>query len=569
MGKYRKPAVALLSVAALSAALVGCGSSGSSGGGSGKSGGTLNYLIKPAYDHLDPQRMYVGEELTTTNRLVYRSLVSFSAGTSAVPQMVPDLATTTGTKSADAKTWTFTLKSGVKWQDGKQVTCADLKYGLSRGFATDVITGGPNYALSYVDVPSKNGLPVYDGPYKKDNQALFDKAVTCSSDNMTITYHFKKPWPDFNQALSALGEFNPYRQDQDHGNASNFAVFSDGPYKLQGTWNQNTGGTFVRNPEWSASTDPIRKALPDKVVITTGLETAVIYQRLIADSGPDQMAITERNIPVADYAQITGTVKNRSTKTTSPYTDYLMPNQLRLTNPKVRQALALAADTADWINIGGGSNAYLPSYDVVNPQVTGYAAQDIFKNRNQNGDIAKANALLKSAGVKMPYPIKFTYQSLSPTNDKQAEALQAAWNNAGFKVTLDPQSDKYYTIIQNPGNSSDVVWAGWGADWPSISTDIPPLFDSRINLTSASNGQDYGNYKSDVVNGLIDTAASTPDTSKQVSTLQQADAQIANDIGYIPLEIPVFYRLHGSHVTGYQEDSASNGYPDLAVIGVN
>ena len=64
-------------------------------------------------------------------------------------------------------------------------------------FATDVITGGPNYILGYLDVPKDEatGLPAYNGPYKNDNAADFDKAVVC--DGKTITYNFNKPWPDF------------------------------------------------------------------------------------------------------------------------------------------------------------------------------------------------------------------------------------------------------------------------------------------------------------------------------------------------------------------------------------
>ena len=51
------------------------------------------------------------------------------------------------------------------------------------------------------------------------------------------------------------------------------------------------------------------------------------------------------------------------------------------------------------------------------------------------------------------------------------------------------------------------MWGGWGADWPSASTDIPPLFDSRVNLTPASNGQDYGYYQNPAINQAIDAAA--------------------------------------------------------------
>jgi peptide/nickel transport system substrate-binding protein len=112
-----------------------------------------------------------------------------------------------------------------------------------------------------------------------------------------------------------------------------------------------------------------------------------------------------------------------------------------------------------------------------------------------------------------------------------------------------------------------VVFGGWGADWPSIATVLPPLFDSRINLTSNSNGQDYGNYRSDAVNSLIDKAAATGDVNAQAKIYAQIDAQLGKDVAYIPLEVTRFYYLHGSKVTGYIQSPASNGYPDLGSLG--
>ena len=55
--------------------------------------------------------------------------------------------------SDGGKTWKFTLVDTAKWQDGQKVTCDDVKYGISRTFATDVISNGPTYILSFLDVP--------------------------------------------------------------------------------------------------------------------------------------------------------------------------------------------------------------------------------------------------------------------------------------------------------------------------------------------------------------------------------------------------------------------------------
>jgi peptide/nickel transport system substrate-binding protein len=565
MSKYRKP-LAVAAVAAMAATtLAACGSGGSSGGGADAN--TLYYLTGPRLvEHLDPQRMYVGRDISNMGRLTYRSLVTNPVTTDAKVSttLVPDLATDTGTSSQGGKVWQFTLKDGVKWQDGKPVTCEDLKYGLSRGFATDVITGGPNYILGYLDVPKdKDGSPAYKGPYTKVGQADYDKAVTC--DGNTITYRFNKPWPDFPLSVASLRYADPYRADQDHGAKSEFSVFSDGPYKLQGTWDKSNGGTFVKNKEWDASTDSVRKQNVDKIVFKQGIADEILTQRFISDSGNDKKAVTDRRIPPSFFSQITGDVAKRATLNPSPYTDYLMPNFKTLTNPKVREALMLSTDTKGWITAGGGPKAYAPSQSIVAPTLIGAQPNPAFKDI---GDFAKAKQVLKSAGVKMPYPIKFTYSGGTPTSDKQAAALQSGWQKAGFKVTLDPLTDTYYEVIQKPTNDSDVVWAGWGADWPTIATVIPPLFDSRLNLSKDSNGQDYGNYKSDQVNKLIDKAAQQSSVEAAAKIYGQIDQILGNDVAYIPLEITQFYILHGSEVTTYVQNPATSMYPDLGDVAV-
>jgi peptide/nickel transport system substrate-binding protein len=570
MASYRKKALALVAAASMSVAVAACGSN-SSGGASGSGGGTLTYYIRSAYEHTDPQRSYLGVEMTNFSRTVYRSLVAFpiSDDPKVATTPVADLATDTGTSTDQAKTWSFTLKDGIKWQDGKPITCEDFKYGASRVFATDVITGGPNYILTYLDVPTdpKTGLPSYTGPYKSSaaGQAAFDKAIVCKGN--TITYHFKKSWPDFPQAIASLHMMDPYRKDKDQGDKSNYQIFSNGPYELEGgKWNAQTGGTFVRNPNYVASTDStdIRKALPSKIVFKVGNTSEVITDLINANAGADQGAVTQQSIPSSKFAEVASSKNTVSVK--SPYVDYLVLNFKRMTNPKVRQALALSTNDTAWVAAGGGPKAYDPATDIVSPSVNGYQA-DLFPGGE--GDVAKAKALLASAGVKTPYPINFTYPS-TPTADAQARALQQTWEAAGFKVTLQgiANSDVYYTNIQSPTQTADVIWAGWGADWPSAITVTAPLFDSRPNLTANSNGQDYGAYKSDAFNALVDKAQSAANLDDQTKFLQQADQVLAKDVAYIPVDIPIFYMIHGSKVMNYTTTAASNGYPDLGPIDV-
>lgn len=546
------------------------GSSTSTGASAGSKGGTLYYLTKRPAEHLDPQRTYIGRDLANTGRLWSRSLVQFPASTDAKTAATPvaDLATDTGKMSDGGKKWEFTLKDGVKWEDGKAITCADLKYGISRVFATDVITGGPNYVLNYMPTTAK----AYKGPYSSDaaGQAAFDKAVTCSSDDKTITYNFEKPWTDFTLNLASLRSFDPFRKDKDQGDKSNYQVFSDGPYKLASPWVKGTGGTFVRNTNYDPKTDDpsIRAARPDKIIFVEGLTNEIITQRLIADNGNDKVAVTDRNIPPAFFSQITGPVADRAQNVNSPFTDYLLPNFNTMKNQKVRQALAMATNKKAYSLALGGDKASVPAKSIVNPGVAGYVANPSFTAPDE-GDVAGAKKLLQDAGVTLPYPIKFTYPGGTPTSDKSAGALKATWDAAGFSTTLVSLPDTYYDVIQNVNyKGGDVLWGGWGADWPSISTVIPPLFDSRINLNAKTNGQDYGNFKDDKANQMMDQAANAATIDDANKIYQDLDKYLGEVVAYIPLDVTQFYYLRGSNVTNYQLDPSTSMYPDLGIAGV-
>ncbi len=160
------------------------------------------------------------------------------------------------------KTWAFTLRDGVKWEDGSDVTCADIKYGVSRTFAQTVITDGPTYAISLLDIPKdKDGNSIYKGPYetKNNDTASFDKAVECSSDGKTITFHLNQPAGDFNYTVT-LSSFAAVPKAKDTGEKYDTSVVSDGPYKIS-EYTKGQQLVLVRNPNWSA----VHRLLPPGV----------------------------------------------------------------------------------------------------------------------------------------------------------------------------------------------------------------------------------------------------------------------------------------------------------------
>src|SRR4051794_25810461 len=327
-------------------------------GGPAAKGGTI-YLLKNAtdFDYYDPQRVYTGEDLAFFGATITRSLVGYkySADPAEGVTIVPDMATDIGTPSADAKTWTFTLRDGLTWQDGSPVKCEDVAYGVSRTFASDVITGGPTYAVVYLDIPkADDGSSQYKGPYSKEGQELFDQAVSCEGN--TITFKLNQPVSDFN-FTTTLG-FSAVPNPTDHPDADtgeNYvgdAVWSDGPYKIT-EYNPSEGGKLVmeRNENWSAASDDYRGAYPDKWEVDFGLDFKVIDQRLMQSTGNDAFAIDYTGVQPENLTTVFSDAHTaaegftgRAFSDFDPYTRYYWINTIKVPDLTVRKAMAAALD---------------------------------------------------------------------------------------------------------------------------------------------------------------------------------------------------------------------------------
>jgi peptide/nickel transport system substrate-binding protein len=574
MMRTKKGATGLALGAVVALAAAACSSGGGSTGTATSSsaapqkGGTLYILDLGPHNGLDPQQSYVGADLFFAARAYARSLVTYQVGDG---KLVPDLATDTGQVSDGGKTWKFTLVDNAKWQDGQPVKCDDVKYGISRTFATDVISNGPTYILSFLDIPKDaDGNPTYKGPYKSDGQADYDKAVTC--DGQTLTLHFSKPWNDFNQAAASLAAYSPVRKDKDKGDKSLFEVFSNGPYMQEGTFDANKGGTWVRNPNWDESTDKVRKAYPDKIVNVEGIQSEQQYQRLLADGGDDKTAISWTSAPPSILPQIVSnpTAANRTINTDAPYVDYVQPNVTSevMKDPKVRQAFAMATNRDAYVTANGGPQVMTPTYMICNPVLKCYSKDFNPFGAPTSGDPTAAKKVLQDAGKTLPVNVTVAYRKTA-TRDASFAALKQTWDQAGFNVTLEGITDKYYRTIGGAAmKNRDAFYASWGQDWPSGSTDLPPLFDGRINITATSSNQDYGYYNNDAVNKAIDAAYQIQDMDAREKAWGDIDQQISKDGGVIPLVSQKFTFVNGSSVKGAQTNPSFPGYIDLATISV-
>jgi len=97
---------------------------------------------------------------------------------------------------------------------------------------------------------------------------------------------------------------------------------------------------------------------------------------------------------------------------------------------------------------------------------------------------------------------------------------------------------------------------------------IPSLFDSRLNLTPSSSGQDYGRFADAAFSAKIDAAAMIPDASHREKAWGDLDKELAAKVAAIPLTNSKSVFVHGADVKDYIDNPALFGTVDLATVSV-
>ena len=555
-------------------AVSGCTGKASDGSTSTAGSGELTVLSLGPVATWDPQRMSTPQDAAFAGRVFLRTLTAFPAGGDAAHQRAVegDLASTAGTVDASLKVWSFTLRDGVTWQDGSPVTCEDVRYGVSRSFAEPFASEGLNLPLAYLDIPRKaDGSSTYRGPYLGDakGQAAFDRAVSCSGS--TVTFRLSTPMADFNQ-VTALPPFAPVKHSEDKGKDGTYAVFSNGPYLLKGSWYPSAGGRFERNPKWDKAADPIRQGKPTAIQYVEGTESQTAVQEVINDEPSRRQSVTLDSAPPAmmQHIQTDAALRARSVNPAAQFVDYLAPNVSAgvMKNPGVRTALALATSREGYLTALGGESAGEPTHTLIGPALPGHREADPVGS-GPSGDPERARAALRESGLTLPVKVRVAYRS-TPTADKAMAALANGWEEAGFSVQLQPIAEDYFTVISAPGRTAqtDVFWANWAPAWPSAATMIPPLFDSRINLSDSGSGRDYGRFADNAVNAEITRISALPDLAAQATAWGDLDTSLAERGVFIALAQRKALYLAGSSVTGLSANEALGGFVDLATLGV-
>jgi peptide/nickel transport system substrate-binding protein len=543
-----------------------------------KVGGTLIiYLSRAPINHLDPAQISITTD-ANISRLTSRTLTTYKAEPgSAGSEIVGDLATDTGRPSENNTVWDFTLKSGLKWEDGTPIICDQVKYGVERTYASDIFTDGLKYPQQYL----KDNATPYRGPFKAgDNGGKGLESIQCL-DNKTIRFKLQHPVGDFGYTVTTNG-FSPVPREADAGDKTKYDThpLSNGPYKIASWGGGEKDIVFVRNPNWSRENDSVRKAYPDKIIVRTNTEADEVTDKMINSRGEDAYAINiDADVAPTFIQQVINdpTLDARAIKGEFSGVRYMAINTKNVKDPACRQAYEYAFNRRKFRAALGGSTQGKLATSMLSPLLTSYKNFDLYgTNANPDGDPDKAKALLKEAtDAGSPCPgtlgsdrptVKLAYPN-TVLNKRAMSTVVEAMALAGVDVELQPQDPATYyggPISETP-NDFDMIYGGWIADWNNGSAVLPPLFDGRQIV--AEGNINFSQLNDPEVNQMIDDAISETNFTRQNALWGELD----NKIQELGAAIPIIYtsatRMAGTKVRGAYISPAF-GQPDVVSLGL-
>jgi peptide/nickel transport system substrate-binding protein len=523
-------------------------------------GGTLR-VVAAEVDSLDPQRSYL-PGVWDLMRLYTRTLVTYSTEPSATGALVPDLATDLGTTEDGGKTWTFTLREGVRFETGEPIRAQDVKYGIARSFDPTVITGGPRQIVDALDDPTNR----YPGPFdREEGDPTLDAVQT--PDDRTIVFKLRRAMPDFPYIL-ALPSSSPVPKAADTVGDYEKDPVSSGPYVITSV-DPQTGIVLDRNPQWDPATDEVRRALPDRVVVRTGLTGVQRDQALLAGSadvdisGTGVQRPTTVRIEADDDGELAGRVDDVTTGTVRLLA---MPTDVApMDQPDCRAAVSAAIDRRGVQQaLGGAGNAVRTS------RLWPRALPGGPEKTDPRPDVAAAKAALEACGRPDGFATTMAVADLS-SNVLVAREIAGQLAEVGIDVEVSAiDAETFYAEeitrparVRNQGYG--LILASWTADFPTPASFLSPLVDSRSFQDRGNTN--YARLESKQVDATIDTARKTADPAAAQQVWRTVAEVSRGTDAYVPLVETRIQLVAGQRLRNGVVMQPYGSY-DLATAGV-
>ena len=438
------------------------------------------------------------------------------------------------TVSEDGLTWTFTMRDGLKWSDGSDLTAKDFEYSFKRLAAPDTAAPYAETVVGMIDgYADATGNPDKQG--NMTTEPDFDALnVVASEDGKTLTVTLSYPCAYFDK-LAAFAAMSPVQQATVEANGDAWCTEPDtyicnGPYCIS-EWVPSERIVLAKNPNYVGGWDS-SKIVSDTITLLLLEDSSASYTaynsgeaQLIKDVPTDEIPSLTKAEDGGDFYvdTILGTYYVSLNDAIEPFNDV-----------NVRKALSLAIDR-DYVANTIMQGTYTPAYNIVGP---GIVDENGMFYDNANGgktyisedyeaNLEAAKQALADAG----YPNGEGFPTIEySTNDAGyhtpvAEYLQQAWGELGITVNINKVEWASFTPMRRAGDY-DASRNGWVMDYNDPS--------NMLELFTTGNGNNDGKYSSADFDAAIE-ASKVADKSVHFQKLHEAEDILMNDYACIPV----------------------------------
>jgi len=515
----------MISVSMAAMLAVGVAASQGASAAEPKQGGAMTVTFHDDIPTLDPAIGYDWKNWSMIKSL-FDGLLDYKPGTT---EIVPDLAESFDV-SADGLTYTFKLRHGVKFQNGREMKAADVKYSLERTCNPKTQSPGASYYAS---------LKGYDDVAAGKATEL--SGVT-TPDDYTVKIELSHPDATMLHLMALNFSYVVPKEEVDkYGADFGHHPVGTGAFKMT-EWTPGQKIVFERNKDYYKAGIPYL----DKVTFELGQDPVVALTRM----QKGEIDIPGDGIPPAKFVEVT---KDASLKDQIIAADQLQTGYVAMNvnikpfdNVLVRQAVNMAINKARIIKLINGratvANQPLP------PAMPGYEKD----YQGYKYDVAGAKAKLKEAGFADGFETDLYVMNTDP-QPRIAQAIQADLKAIGIKANI--KSQDMGTVIAAGGkkDGAPMIWSGgmaWIADFPDPSN----FYTAILGCGGAvDGGWNWSWYCNKALDDRAAKANAITDPAKQAERNAEWGKifeEVMTDAPWAPIFNEKAYVIHSKRIAG-------------------
>jgi oligopeptide transport system substrate-binding protein len=505
---------------------VSCG-----GGGGGSAGGTIAvYSGDPSF--IDPSQVFESEGIQIAN-VLFDPLLRYDYKTLAI---VPGVAESYEA-SDDATVWTFHLKKGTKFHNGREVVAGDFKYSWERLSNPDMANGYGtllNMVKGYQDY--------WD---KKATEISGIKAV----DDYTLEITMAQSFAEFDY-IAAFVDLSPLPKEEIEGKAEQFAQMpiGNGPFKMAEPWVAGQYVKVVKFEDYTTADKPKLDGIDFKIysdlnTAWTDFQAGALDWTVIPP-GNYKSAVATYGVSDDGYTSNPGKQVQNGTELSIYELLFNMTDPI-MQNKDLRIAISLAINRqAICDTVYEGTRK--PATSVIPPAIEGYE-EGAFPYCKYDVEGAKA-ALARAGypeGAGLPV-LKLTFNS-GAGHDEVMQLVKSDLDVIGIKTEFETSDGPtYWSKVQ--ADQFQIGRSGWACDYPTMDDYIAPLYESTGFLN-------YCNYNSPEVDAALKAARTVVDKAERIKAYQAIVRTIGEDCPDTILNVYAHERVTSARVHDFTYNS--------------